>query len=138
MSSVVASPRSRFASDSRADIAIVLVGLAAFASTFVPMLDSELLYYCGCEEWVTLSMIYGGAPAMLIAALAVMRIVTAHRGGVARRSLEALSTIGVGLVLAIVLFLDFEGAGYVANAISHAALLALLVTRFVLALVRQR
>lgn len=127
MSLPTATARLPRAPASGLDLAVLVAAIAAIVTTHVPMLDTELVDDCGCREWVRLSSIYGGAPALLIAALSVSRILTGHRGGLVRKLAHTSAVAGVMIVLLIVLFLDFEGPGYVANAVSHTALLALVI-----------
>ncbi|HUQ05548.1 MAG TPA: hypothetical protein VM261_23760 [Kofleriaceae bacterium] len=134
MGSPVAPGRWRTAPFPRTDVAIIVVALAAFAATFVPMPDPHFVFVCTCEDSMRFADLLVGVPAISVAFLAAIRILSGHSGGIARQSAHALATIGVALAFALILAIPLEGRAYLANAVTHAALLALILTRFLRAL----
>jgi hypothetical protein len=138
MSSPVATSRWRSAPFPRTDIAVIVVALAAFAATFVPIADPKSVFVCTCEDSMRFADLFAGVPALAIACLAAVRILTGNSGGVLRQTAHALATIGVSFAFALILAIRLDGPAYLASALSQATLLALILGRFIRALVLRR
>lgn len=132
MSLPVATARGRAAPVSRLDLALVVVALAAFAATHLSIPDPHFLIVATCEDSFRLSDLFAGAPSLVIAFLVALRIASGHRGGIASRAIYVIAALAVALVLTFLVQLrGLDGPEYLANAISHAALLALVLVRAV-------
>lgn len=137
MSLPVATARLPRAPTPLIQYAVLVAALVAFGTAFLPMVDYEVLYYCGCEETFRLAQLHGGAPELLVAVFTLARIITGHRGGVVRRMLEAMTVFLLVLSLMLVFAGWHRGAEFLATALSHATLLGLLALRALMPVLRR-